>query len=350
MHISEFHYRLPERLIARYPLPCRTDSRLLRLDARRGTCDDHRFGELPGLLEPGDLLVFNNSRVVPARLVGRKPTGGRVEVLLERVLAPRRALAQVHCRRKLREGGSILLDAPAPVLRAINRQGEFWLLEAVGALDFPALLERYGRVPLPPYLGRQDEPLDRERYQTVYARHPGSVAAPTAGLHFTPELLEELGQRGVGFAWLTLHVGSGTFQPIRTESVEEHRMHEEWMELDAALCAQVAATRRASGRVVAVGTTSLRALESAARNGFVPQRCMTRLYITPGFRFQVVDALITNFHLPGSSLLVLAAAFAGRETLLRAYQHAIEHEYRFYSYGDAMFIHGSRRSNQRASG
>ena len=340
MRTSDFHYHLPKRLVARYPLPRRADSRLLWLDPVRDVCRDHGFSELPGLLEPGDLLVFNDSRVIPARLCGCKPTGGRVEVLIERVLEPCRALARVRCRRALHEGGTVLLGkrADAPVLRAVARQGEFWVLELSGAVDFPALLERYGRMPLPPYLDRQDEPLDRERYQTVYARRAGAVAAPTAGLHFTPELLTGLEQRGVGLAWLTLHVGSGTFQPIRAQDVEDHQIHEEWMELDATLCTQVSAVRRAGGRVIAVGTTSLRALESAARNGFEPQRCMTRLYITPGFRFRVVDGLITNFHLPGTSLLVLAAAFAGRATLLRAYQHAIEREYRFYSYGDAMFI------------
>ena len=347
LQTADFYYQLPQQLIARYPPAHREDSRLLWLDPERNARRDCRFAMLPQLLRPGDLLVFNDSRVIPARLFGHKPTGGRVELLIERILEPQLALVRVRCRRPLREGGTIHLDAgtspapaPAPTLHAERRQGEFWILRLTDqGMAYAGLLERWGRIPLPPYLGRADEPLDRERYQTVYARRPGAVAAPTAGLHFTQALLGQLRQHDIQLAWLTLHTGSGTFQPIRTATVEEHTMHEEWMELDAELCTRLAAARRAGGRVIAVGTTSLRALESAALLGLTPRQCMTRLYIRPGYRFRIVDGLITNFHLPGSSLLVLAAAFAGYESLMQAYQHAIRNEYRFYSYGDAMLMH-----------
>ena len=339
MRKSDFRYHLPESLIAQYPAPERSASRLLVLDTQ-GQVHDRRFRDLPRLLRPGDLLVFNDTRVMRARLFGRKETGGRVEVLVERLLAPGRALAQVRASKTPRPGSRILVGDFRLVVE--GRQDDLFLL-ALESGEFHALMAAHGHMPLPPYIRRGDETFDESRYQTVYARREGSVAAPTAGLHFDEALLEMLGEMGVRQARVTLHVGAGTFQPVRTEDLSQHRMHAEWLEVDQAVCDAVAETRRRGGRVVAVGTTSVRSLETAAAEGELrPFSGETRLFITPGYEFRVVDALVTNFHLPESTLLMLVCAFAGYEAVMAAYRHAVEREYRFFSYGDAMFLERPR--------
>jgi len=339
MRKSDFRYHLPESLIAQYPAPERSASRLLVLDAQ-GRVHDRRFRDLPRLLRPGDLLVFNDTRVMRARLFGRKETGGRVEVLVERLLAPDRALAQVRASKTPRPGSRILVGDFRLVVE--GRQDDLFLL-ALESGEFHALMAVHGHMPLPPYIRRGDETFDESRYQTVYARREGSVAAPTAGLHFDEALLEILGEMGVRQARVTLHVGAGTFQPVRTEDLSQHRMHAEWLEVDQAACDAVAETRRRGGRVVAVGTTSVRSLETAAAEGELrPFSGETRLFIVPGYEFRVVDALVTNFHLPESTLLMLVCAFAGHEAVMAAYRHAVEREYRFFSYGDAMFLERPR--------
>ncbi len=333
---ADFHYELPDELIARHPTARRSDSRLLHLDGRTGSIIDRQFADLPRLLREGDLLVFNDTRVIPARVHGHKETGGRVEILLERVLEGNRALAQLRSSKPPARGSKIVLGGGA-VVTVAGRDDEFWLLEF--AEDPGAVFERCGEMPLPPYLKRAAEDFDRDRYQTVYAREPGAVAAPTAGLHFDEPLLSACRAAGAAMAQVTLHVGAGTFQPVRVDDVRDHRMHAEWIVVPAAVCEAVAACRRCGGRVIAVGTTSVRALESAAAGGTLqPLAGDTRLFITPGYRFRVVDALVTNFHLPESTLLMLVAAFAGRESVLRAYRHAVQERYRFFSYGDAMFV------------
>jgi len=332
----DFHYDLPDELIARHPTPRRSDSRLLHLDGRTGTLVDRQFSDFPSLLLPGDLLVFNDTRVVPARLYGRKDSGGRVEVLLERVLGEGRALVQLRASKPPTPASSIRFAEEA-VATVLGRVDDFWELQFNA--DPGEIFDRLGEMPLPPYLRRPAEELDRERYQTVYAREPGAVAAPTAGLHFDQALLAACNEAGVLTARVTLHVGAGTFQPVRVEDVREHRMHAERIEVPTETCAAIEACRGRGGRVIAIGTTSVRALESAAQPGRIaPLRSDTRLFITPGFRFRVVDALVTNFHLPESTLLMLVCAFAGREHVLRAYQHAVAAGYRFFSYGDAMFV------------
>jgi S-adenosylmethionine:tRNA ribosyltransferase-isomerase len=336
MRRDEFHYELPAELIAQSPLSERSDSRLLVVDPARGTLADRRFASLPELLDPTDLLVLNDTRVLPARLFGIKASGGRIEVLLERVLSPRRALVQIRASRAPRVGAELGLPGKATA-RVCGRHADLFELE----LDRPvqAYFERCGSLPLPPYIERPPVPEDSERYQTVYAQKPGAVAAPTAGLHFDADLLAQLRARGIEQAFLTLHVGLGTFGPVRTETIEEHVLHHERIEVSAAVCQSIAAARRRGGRVVAVGTTVVRALEAAALpDGLKPTQGETNLFIYPGFGFRVVDALITNLHLPESSLLMLVAAFAGRQTTLRAYRHAVEQRYRFFSYGDAMFV------------
>jgi len=333
---SDFHYELPEELIARHPTARRTDSRLLHLDGRTGAVRDLGFADLPRLLHDGDLLVLNDTRVVPARLHGRKATGGKVEILLERPTGSGRALVQLRSSKPPAAGSHI--DLPGGVRATVlGREEDFWLLDFG---DDPAVVfERHGEMPLPPYLHRTAQASDRERYQTVYARAPGAVAAPTAGLHFDAALLEACVRRGVATTFVTLHVGAGTFQPVRVNDVREHRMHAERVEVPDAACEAVAACRRRGGRVVAVGTTAVRALEAAAADGGLrPWSGETRLFITPGYRFRVVDALLTNFHLPESTLLMLVGAFAGRARVLAAYRHAVDQRYRFFSYGDAMFI------------
>ena len=339
MRVSDFHYELPEELIAQHPAPERTGSRLLCLDADTGLMEDRRFDELPALLREGDLLVLNDTRVVPARLRVAKASGGRVEILLERILDDHRALAQVRASKAPQSGQDLVLseDATATVL---GRRGEFFELRF--SRPVAQLLERIGTTPLPPYIRRAPEPADRERYQTVYARREGAVAAPTAGLHFDQALLGRLRGRGVDYTFITVHVGAGTFRPVRAERVEEHRVPPERAEVGADAVSRIRAAR---GRVVAVGTTSVRALETAAQAGYAaPYSGDTDLFIHPGYRFRCVQAMITNFHLPESSLLMLVAAFAGRERVLAAYRHAVAQRYRFYSYGDAMFVYRSSPS------
>jgi S-adenosylmethionine:tRNA ribosyltransferase-isomerase len=333
---SDFHYELPEELIAQRPAAERSASRLLHLP-KTGAPQDRAMRDLPLLLAPGDLLVFNDTRVIPARLFGHKETGGRVEILVERVIDDRELLAQLGFSKTPRPGSQIV--AGEGRFTVLGRQDDLFRLRYDGEGSAMAFLERAGRVPLPPYIHHSPDDADVERYQTVFARQPGAVAAPTAGLHFDEPLLALLRERGVAIATLTLHVGAGTFQPVRVEDLSQHHMHAERYELGADLCESIAATKRAGNRVVAVGTTVTRALESAAREGELkPHAGETRLFITPGFEFRVVDALVTNFHLPESTLLMLVCAFAGKERVLDAYRHAVRNRYRFFSYGDAMLI------------
>ncbi|MFA7437757.1 tRNA preQ1(34) S-adenosylmethionine ribosyltransferase-isomerase QueA [Castellaniella sp.] len=336
-----FDYDLPAELIAQRPSARRDASRLLHLDAG-GAVHDRQFTDLPGLLRAGDLLVFNDTRVIKARLRGHKATGGQVEVLVERLLEPRRALAHVRASKVPRPGGRLLLGGGALEVTVLGRQGECF------ELQFPApvldALEQYGRVPLPPYITHAADAQDEARYQTVYARQPGAVAAPTAGLHFDQPMLDRLQAMGVGQAFVTLHVGAGTFQPVRTPHLAEHVMHAERYVVPAETQQKIRAARARGGRVVAVGTTSVRSLEAAALEGDGEHACEgdTRLFITPGFQFRQVDALVTNFHLPRSTLMMLVAALAGLEPVRRAYAHAVQSRYRFFSYGDAMFIEAAR--------
>jgi len=338
MQRAAFHYELPDALIAREPAPRRADSRLLHLDGATGAVVDRGFRDLPSLIRAGDLMVFNDTRVVPARLRARKASGGRVEILLERVLDGPRALVQMKASKSPAPGSELAIDGGAGA-RVAGRDGEFWVLE----FDRPAaeVFEQLGEMPLPPYLRRAPESWDRERYQTVYAREPGAVAAPTAGLHFDEDTIEACRSAGAATARVTLHVGAGTFQPVRAEDVADHVMHAERAEVPAATCEAIAACRARGGRVLAVGTTAVRALESAAAataGPLEPWSGDTRLFITPGYRFRVVDRLLTNFHLPESTLLMLVAAFAGTAHVLAAYRHAVEQQYRFFSYGDAMLV------------
>jgi S-adenosylmethionine:tRNA ribosyltransferase-isomerase len=336
MRRADFSFTLPPELIATRPLPRRGASRLLVLDGATGALRDLAFDDLGSLLRAGDLLVLNDTRVLPARVAGRKSTGGACEILLERLLGERRFLAQVRASKALRTGARIDLPAGAAAV-AVARHGDLHELEL--DRDALAFFEAHGRVPLPPYVGREDDAADRERYQTVYAECPGAVAAPTAGLHFDRGTLAALAEAGVAIARLTLHVGAGTFMPLRSEVVEDHRMHAERVRVPAAAVAAVESARRRGGRVVAVGTTVVRALEAAAAGGRLgPFDGDTDIFIRPGHRFRVVDALLTNFHLPESTLIVLVAAFAGRERVLAAYHHAVAARYRFFSYGDAMFV------------
>lgn len=334
-NLDHFDYALPEELIAQAPLDRRTDSRLLRVQPELA---DLHFADLPTLLNPGDLLVFNDTRVLHARLFGTKDTGGQVEVMIERPLGQHEALAQIRASKSPKPGSRLYLEDALEV-EVLGRAGEFFHLRFPETDDLVALLERHGRLPLPPYIERAAGNTDESRYQTVYARSPGSVAAPTAGLHFDEALLARLAGQGINSAFVTLNVGAGTFQPVRVHDLSEHRMHTEAYFVPEATVDAIAATRAAGHRVVCVGTTSMRALESAARSG--PLRAgeaESDLFILPGYDFQVADGLITNFHLPKSTLLMLVSAFAGMDTIRRAYAHAIEQRYRFFSYGDAMFL------------
>lgn len=338
MKLSDFDYELPPALIAQYPAAERGASRLLHLDGRSGEIADRQFRDLPALLRAGDVLVMNDTRVIKARLTGRKESGGQVEVLIERVLDHERVLAQVRASKKPRAGSRLLLSHDA-VAQVLGREGEFFELKFLDCTDVFALLERAGSVPLPPYITHAADTADDARYQTVYAQAPGAVAAPTAGLHFDDAMLATLKSQGVRLAWITLHVGAGTFQPVRVENLAEHTMHAEWYALPQVTVDAIAAARAAGGRVVAVGTTSLRALESAAAAGELRAgSAETRLFILPGSSFRVVDRLLTNFHLPRSTLLMLVSAFAGVDNIRRAYAHAVAERYRFFSYGDAMLI------------
>jgi S-adenosylmethionine:tRNA ribosyltransferase-isomerase len=333
MQLSDYDYELPDELIARFPTEERRGSRLLDVGA---ALMDRQFAELPAVLRPGDLLVFNDTRVIPARLFGRKATGGRVELLIERVEEETRALVMLKASKTPKPGAEIDFDAGVTA-RILRREGEFFELE----FSHPVMevLEQQGSVPLPPYLGRDAESADSERYQTVYARDPGAVAAPTAGLHFDEAMLDETLELGVRHAWVTLHVGAGTFQSLRHDQIEANRLHAERVIVNAECVDAVRATRAAGGRVIAVGTTAVRSLEAASAGGDIaPFDGETELFIMPGYRFRAVDAMLTNFHLPQSSLLLLVSAFAGRERVLEAYRHAVRERYRFFSYGDSMFL------------
>ena len=337
MQRRDFHFDLPPSLIAQHPLAERSASRLLTLDGGSGALADRNFRELPSLLEPGDLLVFNDTKVVPARLYGRKETGGAVEFLVERILDASTALVHARASKPWRPGMRVLFSEGVEA-RMLERDGGLLKVEFLGA-TLPEFLYAHGHVPLPPYIVRDDAAEDKERYQTVYARVPGAVAAPTAGLHFDQAILDELRRRGVRSAQVTLHVGAGTFQPVREDDVRDHKMHSERAVVDESVCQAIAEARQAGKRVVAVGTTAVRSLESAAAAGaLAPMDRDTDIFIYPGYKFRVVDAMVTNFHLPESTLLMLLAAFAGREQVLDAYRHAVEQKYRFFSYGDAMFV------------
>ncbi|HSQ05390.1 MAG TPA: tRNA preQ1(34) S-adenosylmethionine ribosyltransferase-isomerase QueA [Burkholderiales bacterium] len=343
MRLEDFDYPLPTELIAQTPARERSASRLLHLDGATGMLADLQFRNIAGLIPPGDVMVFNDTRVIKARLAGRKESGGRVEVLIERVLGENLAWAQVRASHAPREG-SILLLADAVRTTVIERRGDLFKLRFDGAQDVFSILERYGAMPLPPYITHPAGAEDEVRYQTVYAKEPGAVAAPTAGLHFDEPLMEALRRRGIEMAYVTLHVGAGTFQPVRASVLSEHEMHTEWYHVPQATVDAIGQARERGGRVIAVGTTSLRALETAAGAGLHAGYGETKLFIVPGYRFRVVDRLITNFHLPRSTLLMLVAAFAGLENILRAYRHAIERRYRFFSYGDAMLIERKDKS------
>ena len=352
MRRTDFHFELPRELIAQRPVTPRSASRLLALNGSDGSMRDLEFRDFPGLLAPADLLVFNDTRVVPARVHGTKDSGGRIELLLERVLSANTALVHARASKTLKPHAGVKLPG-GQTARMLGRDGDLFHLEFSG--DVLEFFEAHGEVPLPPYIDRAPEDADRERYQTVYAREPGAVAAPTAGLHFDADVFAALAARRVRHAFVTLHVGAGTFQPVRAEDIDGHQMHAEYMEVPEATCAAVNATRAAGGRVIAVGTTVVRSLESAAAAAAAagaaagagagagaatlrPCRGATRIFIKPGHRFRAVDAMVTNFHLPESTLLMLCAAFVGRDTLLMAYAHAVEARYRFFSYGDAMFM------------
>ena len=348
MRTSDFAYQLPEELIAHYPPAKRGESRLLHLNRASGAVSHLKFADFAALLKPHDLLVFNNTRVIPARLFGQKETGGRIEVLLERIKGQDRVLAQVKASKSPAIGSTLWFTAGHEVqasdngrvkAQVLGRQDAFYELQF--ELEEPLLrfLERTGHIPLPPYIKRPDEREDRERYQTVFSRIPGAVAAPTAGLHFDQAMLTALKQAGIEQQFITLHVGAGTFQPVRVDNVTEHQMHSEWIEVAQPVVEAVTRCRRQGGRVIAVGTTTVRSLETAASGGtLAPYQGETDIFIYPGFEFQVVDAILTNFHLPESTLLMLISAFAGKEKVLDAYAEAVRQRYRFFSYGDAMFV------------
>lgn len=350
MKKSDFHYDLPPELIAQAPLPERSASRMLVVPPAPEEFGDRQVRDLPDCLRPGDLLVFNDTRVIPARLFGVKQTGGRVEILLERLTGGHEVRAQIGASKSPKTGSRITLDE-GTVITVLGREGEFYRLRFDTDEPLERLLLRAGRLPLPPYITRDAEAADAERYQTVFARESGAVAAPTAGLHFDDALLAALRAQGVEFGHITLHVGAGTFQPVRVESLHEHQMHSEWLNVGAELCQQIARMRAAGGRVIAVGTTVVRALETAMVEGVVkPYAGDTNIFLFPGRPVRSVDALLTNFHLPESTLLMLVSAFAGRERIFAAYRHAIEQRYRFFSYGDAMllFPHQSTSAEKHA--
>jgi S-adenosylmethionine:tRNA ribosyltransferase-isomerase len=338
MLVKDFSFELPEELIASYPLEQRSASRLLCLEGNSGELTHRHFSDVLELLTPNDLVVFNNTRVIPARLFGEKSSGGKVEVLVERVLDQHRVLAHVRSSRSPKPGAVLLLEGAAQATM-VARHENLFELEFADETPVIDLLEQHGHMPLPPYMKREDQLEDRERYQTVYNSEPGAVAAPTAGLHFDEALLAKLDEKGIQKAFVTLHVGAGTFQPVKVERIEDHIMHAEYIEVDETVCEAVRATRARGGRVVAVGTTSVRSLESASQHGEIqPFFGDSTIFITPGYEFKSVDLLITNFHLSESTLLMLVSAFAGYEHTMHAYAEAVNQKYRFFSYGDAMCI------------
>jgi S-adenosylmethionine:tRNA ribosyltransferase-isomerase len=339
MRRADFHYQLPPELIAQHPLPRRSASRLLCVAGASGELRDRRVTDFADELQAGDLLVFNDTRVIPARLHGHKQSGGAVEIMVERVVDDTRVLALLRASKTPRGGSVITLAGGMACVEVEGRQGEFFRLRLLGGQTAAEVLEAYGEIPLPPYIARAPELADRERYQTVFARDPGAVAAPTAGLHFDEPLLDAIRTRGVNLGYVTLHVGAGTFQPVRVEDLGGHHMHAERVTVNPALCRQIGETRQRGARVIAVGTTVVRSLETAAADGMLqPFAGETRLFIKPGFRFRVVDGLFTNFHLPESTLLMLVCAFGGFENVMQAYAHAVGNRYRFFSYGDAMWL------------
>lgn len=336
MRKQDFYFDLPPELIAQYPLPNRRDSRLLTYDRERKERGHYEFKEIGRFLNPGDLLVMNDTKVIPARLYGQKHSGGKVELLVERITGPQTFLAHIKASKALKPGGKIYLGQ-GHQLEVIDRQDDLFVCKANA--DVLATLHELGHIPLPPYISRDDETLDEQRYQTVYAKYEGSVAAPTAGLHFDDVVLADLKERGVGIAHVTLHVGAGTFRPVRCDNILEHKMHSEQFTISRELCAAVHATKAAGKRVIAVGTTALRSLESAARGGqLAPCSQDTDIFIYPGFQFKICDGLMTNFHLPESTLLMLVSAFIGHEEAMALYQEAIEKKYRFFSYGDTSLL------------
>lgn len=338
MRTSDFDFELPPELVAQFPASRRSGSRLLCLDGNSGALEDRLFRDLPSLLTPGDLLVFNDTRVIKARLSGYKESGGKIEVLVERMLDEHRALAHVRASHAPKPGSRLILAAAVEV-EVLGRQDDLYELRFMGEDSLAEVLEKYGRLPLPPYITHAADQDDEARYQTVYARNPGAVAAPTAGLHFDDETMQALLERGIETAFVTLHVGAGTFQPVRVEDVAEHKMHSEWYEIPQTTVDSISRTRARGGNVVAVGTTAMRALESAVRHGnIVAGSGDTDIFITPGYRFRIVNRLLTNFHLPRTTLLMLVSAFAGTAHILEAYHHAVAERYRFFSYGDAMLI------------
>ncbi len=335
---SDFHYELPEELIAQAPLAERSASRLMVVPPAPAAFSDRHVRDLPELLQPGDLLVFNDTRVIPARLFGQKTSGGRVEILIERLLGGQQARVQIGASKSPKPGGVILLDTGGQA-EVLGREGEFYVLRFEVDEPLEKWLVHAGRLPLPPYIQREPDQADRERYQTVFAKEVGAVAAPTAGLHFDEPLLARLRERGVEFGHVTLHVGAGTFQPVRVDELSQHVMHREWINVGAELVEKVRRTRANGGRVIAIGTTVVRALESALRDGGLqPFSGETQIFILPGYRIRSVDAMVTNFHLPESTLLMMISAFAGKERVFEAYRHAIDQRYRFFSYGDAMLL------------
>jgi len=339
MQLSDFNFDLPPELIAQRPLTERTQSRLLCLDGAMGEWRDQQFAQLPTLLNKDDLLVLNNTRVIPARIFGTKASGGCIEVMLERVLGDSELLVQIRASKAPKVGGQLLLGDEAIKAEVVARDNGFYQLRLNDQRSAIAVVQAIGHMPLPPYIDRSEDALDQQRYQTIFAEHPGAVAAPTAGLHFDQSILNEISANGVRQATVTLHVGAGTFQPVRVDDIATHEMHYEYVEVPQATCDAIIETRARGGRVIAVGTTVVRSLETASQAG-VPSAFSgeTNIFIYPGYRFSSVDALVTNFHMPESTLLMLVSAFGGRENMLAAYRHAIEQRYRFYSYGDAMFI------------
>ncbi len=337
MQVKDFDFHLPDAQIARYPAENRTGSRLLCLDGPSGKVRHRQFLDIEDLLQPGDLLVLNNTRVIPARLYGRKESGGKLELLVERVTGEKDVLAHIRASKSPRPGSRILFANDSVVATVKDRQGALFRV----AFEQPVLvlLQDIGHMPLPPYIDRDDERADRLRYQTVFAEKDGAVAAPTAGLHFDEALLERLKKKGVNKAFVTLHVGSGTFQPVRVDAIEDHVMHSEYSEVSESVCMAIRETRKNGGRVIAVGTTSVRSLESASQNGDItPYYGDTDIFIYPGYPFKTVDAMVTNFHLPQSTLLMLVSAFSGQSAILCAYEEAVREGYRFFSYGDAMWL------------
>ncbi|MCF6325085.1 MAG: tRNA preQ1(34) S-adenosylmethionine ribosyltransferase-isomerase QueA [Gammaproteobacteria bacterium] len=339
MQLSDFNFDLPTDLIAQQPLAERTQSRMLCLNGATGDYQDQQFAQLPSLLNENDLVVLNNTRVIPARIFGKKASGGGIEVMLERVLSDNEVLVQIRASKAPNVGGQLLLGDGPVEAEVISRENGFYQLRLNDERSVIDVLQAIGHMPLPPYIDRADDELDQQRYQTVFAEHPGAVAAPTAGLHFDQAILDEMSAKGVRQATVTLHVGAGTFQPVRVDDIATHEMHYEYVDVSQATCDAIAETRRRGGRVIAVGTTVVRSLETAAQNGVpAPFSGETNIFIYPGYQFSTIDLLITNFHMPQSTLLMLVSAFCGRENMMAAYQHAIEQRYRFYSYGDAMFI------------